>query len=1010
MPRLRFQLVLGVIVFHPVFRPLLLAALVSAFAVTRGAVPPSSSVAPGNFVLHPALQISVFAAEPDVVDPVALTFDEDGRIYVVEMRDYPLGIGPERRAGGTIRLLEDTDGDGRADRSTLFAEGLSFPTSVAAWKGGILVTAPPEILFLKDTNGDGQADVREVVFRGFVLGVTDSNVNGLRWGLDNRVHGANGGNGGSIVSTRKPGPPIALRDQDFSFDPESGDFTTTYRSSEGFGLVFDEWGRSFATYNINHVQHRVLPTRYLQRHPGLPPLEATVSISDHEEMSRIYPISTAETRPNHPEQAGHFSSAGGLGFIGTPAFPGDLPRSILVGDVVGNLVHRDVLAEDGPSFVAKRAPDEQRSEFFASRDHACRPIGMELGPDGALYLIDMQRDVIEHPDYIPEKLKQKLDLRAGDDRGRIYRITPKSGLPARRPNLSRAAASELAQTLSHASQWWRTTAQRLLVERQDKAAVPALQQLAADSREPLARLHALWALQGLRALEEPLVLRGLADPNPGVRENGLLLAESLLPGSIQLRKTILALADDPAARVRFQAALTIGQFEDPDANRVLLRILRRDFGYRWTRLAVLSSLRNGEEELLRALLEDAGFRTPATSAKIDLIRELADLIGARSGLRGTTGLASALRLVHPEIQTDEKYPIAALEGLHSGLSRNNATVKLDSASAAALEKIPVGRSVALLEAAWKLSRLLKLPETELQKSALAQAKRVSLDTTRPEPERLAHIRLLSLGSYGVVGDGLFDLLTGVQSASIQSAALAALQQFNEAGAGKRLIDRWSSLSPTVRPAVIELLLRRRAYHENLVGAVESGQVKLGELNLDLEQRRLLLRQSSPDIQTRAAKLFGDEEYSNRKAVVDEWLKKLPASGNPQRGRAVFEKTCAPCHVAAGLGHAVGPDLSDMSHRSVEDLLSNILDPNMAINPSYVSSNVELDTEELVTGILQSETAEAITVLQAQGIKLVLPRKKVKRVESSGLSLMPEGLEAGVTPSEMRDLIAFLQAR
>jgi len=146
-----------------------------------------------TYDLHQALEMSLFAHEPDVVDPVALTWDEEGRMYVVEMRDYPYGFGPDRKPGGTIRLLEDTDNDGKIDRSTLFAEGLSFPTSIAPWNGGVLVTAPPEIIFLKDTDGDGKADVREVVLKGFVLGVTDSNVNGLRWGLDNRMHGVNGG-------------------------------------------------------------------------------------------------------------------------------------------------------------------------------------------------------------------------------------------------------------------------------------------------------------------------------------------------------------------------------------------------------------------------------------------------------------------------------------------------------------------------------------------------------------------------------------------------------------------------------------------------------------------------------------------------------------------------------------------------------------------------------------------------------------------------------------------------
>src|SRR3954471_18550599 len=362
-------------------------AFASQFLLGARAATPSQTA---SYQLHSALEMSLFAHEPDVVDPVALTWDEEGRMYVVEMRDYPYGFGPDRKPGGTIRLLEDTDNDGKIDRSTLFAEGLSFPTSIAPWNGGVLVTAPPEIIFLKDTDGDGKADVREVVLKGFVLGVTDSNVNGLRWGLDNRVHGVNGGNGGKIVPTRTRAASVDIRGLDFSFDPESGDFTPTFHTSGGFGLVFDEWGRSFVTYNINHIQQRIIPVRYLRRFPGLPPMEATESISDHDEMSRIYPISDQETRVNHPEQSGHFSSAGGLGYIGARGYPQELFGSVLFCDVVGNLVHRDLLSARGPVFVASRSALETNSEFFASRDKAFRPVGVELGPDGAFYLIDMQ--------------------------------------------------------------------------------------------------------------------------------------------------------------------------------------------------------------------------------------------------------------------------------------------------------------------------------------------------------------------------------------------------------------------------------------------------------------------------------------------------------------------------------------------------------------------------------------------------------------------------------------------
>ncbi len=965
--------------------------------------------APENFALHRALEMSLFAAEPDVVDPVALCFDEDGRAYVVEMRDYPYGFGSERKPGGTVRLLEDRDGDGQADRSVLFAEGLSFPTSIAPWKGGVLVTAPPEIIFLKDTDGDGQADVREVLFKGFVRGVTDSNLNGLRWGLDNRVHGGNGGNGGRVTATRKPGPPVPLGELDFSFDPETSDFTTTYHTGGGFGLVFDEWGRSFVPHNINHLQQRIVPVRYLNRFPGFPPVETTESISDHGDMARIFPISTPETRPNHPEQAGHFSAAGGMGFIGSPLYPGDLSGSVLVCDVVGNLVHRDVLRGHGPTFVASRAPEEQQREFFASRDNFCRPIGVELGPDGALYLIDMQRDVIEHPDYIPAKLRAKLDLRAGEDRGRVYRLTPK-GAPLSGPvKLSKASKAELVALLCDPNQWRRLTAQRLLVERQDPAAAPRLRALAEQGETPLGRLHALWTLQGLRALDETLALKALADSHPAVRENALLLAENFLPGSPSLQDKILALAEDENPRVRFQAALSIGQFEHSASSAALRKILVHDYAFRWSRLAVLSSLRPGQELFFVALLTEPDQWAQLDDDKLKLLEEFAELIGARSRPENADGLAKVLAVL-ADTRAEEQIRVVVLAGLASGLARVARKPTPDAAMSKALERLSRGASPALLAAAWRVSRALGLPENDAQRAALAEALRRAQDNACPIKARVQDIRLLSLGSFATVKPALFALLGSRHPSAIQSAAVGVLQQFNDGQIAATLIDRWPALAPTVRPAVIQLWLQRRAYHEPLVRALEEGRLKFGELNLDLEQRRRLLRASSPDLEARAAKLFGDEEYSNRKAVVDEWLTKLPPTGDAARGKAVFEKACAQCHLAAGLGHNVGPDISDLSHRSVEDIASHILDPNMAINPSFISFTVETKDDEFETGLLHSDTADAVTLLQAQALKVTIPRAKIQRMESTGLSLMPEGLETGLTPQDLRDLVAFLQQR
>jgi putative heme-binding domain-containing protein len=245
---------------------------------------------------------------------------------------------------------------------------------------------------------------------------------------------------------------------------------------------------------------------------------------------------------------------------------------------------------------------------------------------------------------------------------------------------------------------------------------------------------------------------------------------------------------------------------------------------------------------------------------------------------------------------------------------------------------------------------------------------------------------------------------------VQLAAVEVLRQFDEVEVAKKLVERWRALAPAVRGPVINVLLQRVTFHGVLIDALESGRLTLGELNLDLEQRRRLLWESTPDLKGRAGRLMGDGEYANRKAVVEDWLKRLPASGDVARGRAVFEKACAQCHALDGVGHQVGPDLAAQAHRSVEDLLSNILDPNMAINSNYAGYTVETVTGEIESGILRSESADAVELLQALSRKIVVPRKQVKRLESSGISLMPEGLESGLTPAELRDLISFLQVK
>ncbi|KAB2661537.1 MAG: c-type cytochrome [Verrucomicrobia bacterium] len=965
-----------------------------------------------GFQLDPRLEIHLWAAEPDVVDPVSLCFDEQGNAYVAECRDYPLGAGPGGKVGSTVRLLRDTDGDGRADRSTVFAANLGYATAVTPWRGGILVAAAPDILFLRDNDGDGVADTREVLVTGFVRGVSDSLVNGLCFGPDNRIHGANGGNGGTLRSPRLPGNALALGEDDFAFDPDTGRVEATGRSGGGFGLVFDDWGRVFTTYNINHLQHRFLDKADYAVAPGFPAVETTGTISDHEEMSRIFPVSEARTRPNHPEQSGRFSAAGGMGRLGAAAWPADLRGSIFVCDVVGNLVHRDVIQPSGATFVATRAPSERDREFLASRDPVCRPVGLVDGPDGALYLLDMQRDVIEHPDYIPARVREKLDVRAGQDRGRIYRIVPKATPVPTRVTANTADAAELVPLLGHGDQWWRVTAQRLLVERHSPAPIAAIRSLARTHADPRGRVHALWTLQGLGALDAGDLAAALDDAVPEARECALVLVKRTGIAGPAIASRVWKLCHDPWPRVRFAALLATPRVPagDPSASRsTFSRALARDPADPWMRRAVLSAIPVPDRiPVLKARLAEAGVAPAAVPSDTahEGIRELADLVGATPELAPVC-LAELL----PDIArptTPAPLREAVLAGLQSGLARSDGKPALDETSRRGLDGLAARATPRELRLLWRLARLAGVPDSPARLQALDRARRTATDPTRPAAERIDALGLLEFGGSPADTTALLGCLGGTEPTAVQSAAFDVLRGQKDAATGVALVERWRALAPGIRPRALQLLLDRRTFHEPLVASLERKKITVGELSLDLEQRRRLLRSGVPGIAARAARHFGDEEYSNRKAVVADWLARIPAAGKADHGRALFAELCAKCHRCGDVGERVGPDLGGVAHRSVEDLLGNILDPNMAINPGFVSYQAETRDGDTVVGLLAAESAESITLVQAGGVKQALSRRNLVRLESTGSSLMPEGLEAGRTPQDLRDLVAFLQ--
>ncbi|HVR83109.1 MAG TPA: PVC-type heme-binding CxxCH protein, partial [Planctomycetota bacterium] len=432
-----------------------------------------------EFKVRPGLRVELVAAEPEIQSPVAAAFDEKGRLFVVEMLDYPLP-DKSKPPQGRIKMLQDKDGDGRFRTATVFAEGLLMAQGVTPWNGGILVTQAPNILFLKDTNGDGKADVRETLYSGFAVENPQLRVSFPTFAMDNWIYVANGQRGGKIKSALHPdSAPIDIGGMDFRFDPihDRAEAVTGFGQ---FGLTFDDWGRRFVCTNRNHVIPLVIPNTYFQRNPFL---AAPGPVTDNQGpggAARVYPISKNWTLSS--AHSGSFTAACGVFIYRGDLLPKEYEGHVFTCEPTGNLIHEEELISTGGSFAWK--PPHEGVDFLASTDNWFRPVSMFPGPDGALYVVDMYRAEIEHPDWVPADLRNRFDWNHRRDQGRIWRIVPEGHRnPAPRPQLATMKTPNLVALLGHPDAWWRMTAQRLLIERQDPSAWGPLRKLIA-SPEP----------------------------------------------------------------------------------------------------------------------------------------------------------------------------------------------------------------------------------------------------------------------------------------------------------------------------------------------------------------------------------------------------------------------------------------------------------------------------------------------------------------------------------------------
>ncbi len=620
-----------------------------------------------SFQLAADFEIDLYAAEPNVCDPVEMVFDESGHAYVVEMPDYPYKPEPEQ-AKGCIKRLIDGNGDGRIDSTIVFADRLSEATSLLPWEGGFLVTAAPHIYFLKDTTGDFRADIREVLFSGFFENNSEAQITNLRFCVDNWIYAGNFGQPGKVVFHRHPdSDTLFMRGGDFRFRLDRGIFELATGPTQ-FGQAINDWGHRFLTQNTIHLRHAVIPYRYLKRNPYLPSKKADPNISDHDlrmfqdtpppywraERTRRRQKRYDEEKLNRTEYAeDHFTGASGATAYLANGFPAEFYGNVFIGDVAGNLIHRDILqlGSKHPTYLAKRAPSEQEREFLSSTDSWFRPANFTVGPDGWLYVLDYYRQHIETPLSIPEDLKEEMDFYRGSDRGRIYRIRPRTKTIVAQPvhNLRQKSSAKLLQLLSHTDGWWRLQAQRLLLERQDFSTLPTLLDMFRDQTNVLTRLHALYLLEGMNALTAELARSAIEDPHPRIREHGIILSERFPENRIAM---LNKLSDDDT-RVVFQTTLSIGNYEGPDILEGMASVLEKYGKDEWFSKAVLSSPSTSSNALLDLLIQRKTYFTSVNETHRQFLRDLGKIILARSEEKEIALFWSLVETLPNDYQTDD---------------------------------------------------------------------------------------------------------------------------------------------------------------------------------------------------------------------------------------------------------------------------------------------------------------------------------------------------------------------
>ena len=943
------------------------------------ALSPADSIK--KMTVPPGFSVELVASEPDIVNPVAMTFDERGRIWITESLEYP------RRAAGPgrdrVKILEDTDGDGKADKFTIFAEGLNIPSGIAVGHGGVWVANSPDILFYK-LGPDGKAAGKpEVVVTGFGRSDTHELPNSLTWGPDGWLYGLNGVFNPSHI--KQNGKEFAFTCAMFRIHPRTREFQLFCEgTSNPWGIAWDNEGSAFVSACvIDHLWH-LTETGYYHRQGGpYPPFTWPLgSIVQHRHQKAAYC---------------------GLHFFDSDAYPPEYREKLYMGNIHGNCINCDELTRDGSTYLARPRPD-----FLSANDAWFMPIAQKTGPDGCLYILDWYDRYHCYQDANRDP--------AGIDRlrGRLYRVRYKDTPRASRFNLARESEDQLVHRLHDPNVYFRDQAQHLLTERLGKEVSRTrinLESLVFNTDAPRkTRMHALWVLVGSGALEDKFHLHLLFHPDAGYRAWAVRAAGNFGKVHELVRKRVMAMARDISPDVRLQVAIAARKIDGMDPIPTLLEVLAVSGDDKLIPAIIWQNLHSLLEEHAEQFLQiaaktDLG-KTPGLARMMPHVVER--ILGRRK-------MEPRLVMTLFRLLTEGKSPDHGAAGQCLGvLARKVQTGEISGAKAAALRE----------QFGSKLRELLvQSPASQLRTEAALLATslgepmgvRVVRECwqAREQPEG---VRLRALDALIAVKDDSVIEAAGAMladskgySIKFRGQMLAALGKLDDNRVAEIVLAAYPSMETDLQPRAIELLTQRSAWGKQLIHAIADKRIPTSALNVN--QVRKLLGSKDAELMSQVKAIWGtvrEGRNPEREKVVREMGDFLRKNrGDAKAGMVVFKNLCGQCHKIHGEGFDVGPDLTGNGRASFEQLLSNVFDPSLVIGAAYQATTVQTTKGRTLTGLVVEDDAQRI-VLKLQGAKLeTIPRNEIDEISVSPVSLMPEGIEKQLKPQEIADLFAFL---